>query len=356
MFPCICEKSGLRENRTMDMVRRLCVLTAQNVHLKNYPLNNPVAVFNPSMLVEEEEVVIYARIVLGYFTYSSAIAEIRMSLPEIYSSLTGHFTAEIKLFPNNKFDIWGAEDPRAYRLRERKFITYCGRTVSYFNPAVRTERALPITAVEGKDEVWKKSFLFRMPKRTRSMVISDKDAFLAEIGEEIFFFHRLHMKDEKFYLVVSEVPDEIFEKSKKIAEEEEEKMLPEEVVVRNTKIVIEQENFEDKLGWATPPLKINNKEYLLLIHAVDSEMQSYKVFAILLNEKLEVTAITPCYIMEPREIYEIYGDRPYVVFPCGAEIVDGNLLISYGAADSAIGIGEIDLSELLSLLDSHRIE
>jgi predicted GH43/DUF377 family glycosyl hydrolase len=32
------------------------------------------------------------------------------------------------------------------------------------------------------------------------------------------------------------------------------------------------------------------------------------------------------------------------------------LLISYGAADLAMGIGEIDVSELMSILDSNRVD
>jgi len=36
--------------------------------------------------------------------------------------------------------------------------------------------------------------------------------------------------------------------------------------------------------------------------------------------------------------------------------VDDKLLISYGAADSAIALGEINLTELLSVLDSNRIQ
>jgi len=59
--------------------------------------------------------------------------------------------------------------------------------------------------------------------------------------------------------------------------------------------------------------------------------------------------------MEPRESYEVYGDRPFTVFPCGMCRLDDKLLISYGAADSAAGIGEIDLIRLMEILDSNRI-
>jgi predicted GH43/DUF377 family glycosyl hydrolase len=98
-----------------------------------------------------------------------------------------------------------------------------------------------------------------------------------------------------------------------------------------------------------------DKEYLFILHSVDREMKSYKIFTILMNENMEITAATPHYIMEPKEIYEIYRDRPFTVFLCGAQLVDDKLLLSYSAADSAIGMGEIDVSELIVILDSSRI-
>jgi len=119
-------------------------------------------------------------------------------------------------------------------------------------------------------------------------------------------------------------------------------------------LVLEHAKFEEKIGWSTPPVKVDG-EYLFLLHSVDMKTKAYKVFAMLMNESAEVTAVTPYYIMEPKESYEIYGDRPFTVFPCGAQIIDDSLIISYGAADSAIGFGEIDLTELMSILGSNRI-
>ncbi|RLG93439.1 glycosidase [Archaeoglobales archaeon] len=347
MFKPICKmppEEINRENKTNDIVKRLCVITANRVHLKRYPVDNPVTIFNPSFIFEEKEVIVYGRIILGYFTYASAVAEIFVPIRDIYgNTFSGHYTAEITVFPDNKFDLWGVEDPRVYEIEGKRYMTYCGRTVNYFNPAVRTERTLPVTAVQEKDG-WRKLCVFRLPQELRGFVISDKDAFLVKIKDELRLFHRVHMRDEKFYLVISEVSKDILASDTFV-----------EVSVEDTCLALEPAKFEEKLGWATPPVKVD-KEYLFLIHGVDAEIKSYRVFAALMNENLEVTAVTPYYIMGPKETYEIYGDRPFVVFPCGAQLVDDKLLISYGAADSAVGIGEIDVSELMSILDSNRLE
>ncbi len=346
MFKVLNEKvSEKREPKTVDIVKRLVAITAENVELQNHPIKKPTTVFNPSIFVEGDIVKIYGRIILGYFTYASAIAEFSLSYDEIYRCHPKVYKAKITVYPENKYDYWGVEDPRVYRIGDHLFMTYCGRTVNYFNPTVRIERTLPVTAVF-KDGKWKKTCVFRMPEELRSFVISDKDAFLVETSENLFLFHRLHMVNEKFYLTISRVPVDF----SKINHED-----LDEIVVKDTVVAFKESKFEAKLGWATPPIKIDN-ESLVFIHGVDKKTYCYRVFAVLINEDGNITAVTPYYIMEPRETYEIYGDRPYTVFPCGAQKIDDKVLISYGASDCVIGIGEIDLSELLHMLDRNRLE
>jgi len=347
MFKPMCRISGdssYRENKTQDIVKRLGVITADRVHLKKYPLSNPVTIFNPSLIMENGVVILYGRVTVGYYTYASAVAEVKIPYEEIHNSLTlGRYTGEIRVFPDNKFDLYGVEDPRVYEIEGNRLMTYCGRTVDYFNPAIRTERTLPVTAIFSNGE-WKKICVLRMSPEMREFVVSDKNAFLMKINNSLRLFHRLHMRDEKFYAVISEVPETLLNLTELT-----------DISVGNTVLALEPAKFELKIGWGTPPVKIDN-EYLFFLHGLDGSSMHYKVFALLMNENLEITAITPYYIMAPKEIYETYGDRPFVVFPCGSQMVDDSILISYGAADFAMGIGEIDASELMSILDSNRIE
>ena len=330
-----------RENKTEDIVKRLGVIVPNRVHLKKYPIGNPVTIFNPSMIIENNIVSIYSRITVGYYTYASSVVEIKIPFEEVKTLTLGKYTGEIAVFPDNRFDLYGVEDPRVYEIDGKKFMTYCGRTVDYFNPVIRTERTLPITAIFENGR-WKKICVLRMPPKLRNSVVSDKNAFLIKIRDKLKLFHRLHLKDERFYLVISNVPKNIL--NHEFAE----------ITVEDTTLALEHAKFEDKIGWGPPPVRVG-KEYLFLLHSVVTETKQYKVFAILMNDELEITAITPHYIMGPKEIYERYGDRPFVVFPCGAQLVDNKLLISYGAADFAVGVGEIDINELLSILDSNRV-
>ena len=134
-----------REDKTVDIVKRLGVLTADRVHLTNHAADNPVTMFNPTILVKNEHLKIYARIVLGYFTYTSAVVELTLPIAELNDISKGRYSGRIVIQPDNKYDIWGTEDPRACKVKGKNVITYCGRTVNYFRPG--TERVLPIVAV-----------------------------------------------------------------------------------------------------------------------------------------------------------------------------------------------------------------
>ena len=348
MFEVICpEAQSKRERKVNDIVKRLGVITPDKVHLKNYPIDNPVTIFNPAFIIENgDDIKLYARIVLGYFTYTSAVAELEIPISDIYSlKIMSHYSADIVVYPSMKFDMWGVEDPRVYEINGKICMTYCGRTISYFNPAVRIERTLPVTAV--RENGWRKICVFRLPSGIRKHVVSDKDSFLVKEKEGYLLFHRPHLTNtyEKYHLTVSKVPKFSWNKSFR------------EFTLGDTKVVFEPTKFEERMGWGPAPIKVG-KEHLFLIHAVDKEQVSYMIFAALLdlNKGVQVKAITPHYIMRPRMPYEVYGDRPHTIFPCGAQKVDNKIIISYGAADSAVAFGEINLDNLMSILDKNRLD
>lgn len=51
--------------------------------------------------------------------------------------------------------------------------------------------------------------------------------------------------------------------------------------------------------------------------------------------------------LEPREEYERNGLVPNVVFSCGAIKTQDKILISYGCADSVIGVSTFKIDEIL---------
>mgnify|MGYP002349533402 CR=1 FL=1 len=53
------------------------------------------------------------------------------------------------------------------------------------------------------------------------------------------------------------------------------------------------------------------------------------------------------FIFEPREIWELRGDVPNVVFSGANVVVSGEVFVYYGAADHVVGLATARLDELL---------
>ncbi len=346
------EVSRLRKMKTNDIVHRIGVLSPNRIFIHNYPISNPSALFNPSLIIDEGAAYLYARIIVGYYMYVSAIVEIPIPLEDIESGNLNlnYYPARLVVYPSTRYDLWGTEDPRTYKLGDKVYMTYTGRTINYFNSSIRIERTLPVTAImEGRNDAshWRKIYVHHLPEELRSNMVSNKDAFLWEINGKRYFFHRPHMSDEKFYLAIGSEGNK-WNGSDGITEIE---------IIDNIE-VMRPPVFEDKVGWSTPPINIGSNKIIVFLHGVDKDVKVYRLFAAELEfrkDNVIVNAVTPNYIMEPKQPYEIFGDRPYTIFPCGAWKIDDHILLTYGAGDYMVGFGKMLFDDLLSELDKGRI-
>ncbi|MEM1858153.1 MAG: glycosidase, partial [Desulfurococcaceae archaeon] len=340
----------IRKFETKDMVKRLGTLPPIKVFINNHPIANPVAIFNPSFIVKSGDIAeIYARIIVGYYLYVSAITRMEVPLSDILEGAISinYYSSELAVYPSTRYDIWGCEDPRVYALNGKIYMTYAGRNVNYFQKPAAPESVLPITATpENNHRYWSKQYVHVLKDEERKWVVHDKDAFMARLAGRLLLFHRPRLVTNTYHLAVSEVvlPSKC-------------ESTPCKAVSENTIEVMPPASFESKLGWAVP-ITISSSRAVLLVHGVDRDIGAYRVLGVELTyagDGVVVNAVTPFYIMEPRTPYELYGDRPFTVFPAGAQIVDGNVVISYGAADYMIGFGLVDFSELMSALDRGRL-
>jgi predicted GH43/DUF377 family glycosyl hydrolase len=102
-----------------------------------------------------------------------------------------------------------------------------------------------------------------------------------------------------------------------------------------------------KIGAAGPPMELD-EGWLLVYHGVDSD-KVYRLGVALLEKEDPERVIYRCEepIIEPTEEYECVGQVPNVIFSCGSVLVGNRLLVSYGAADTAIGVATFDLDEII---------
>jgi len=349
------EASKIRTPDVNDIVCRFGVISPNRIAIHDYPLSHPLAAFNASVLYDPKKEVLelYARIILGYYLYVSSIIRMEVPVDDLFSRFIdiNSYVGEVVIYPSTKYDVWGTEDPRVYKIDGKHYMTYTGRSINYYS-SVRENRTVPVTAVY--DEAlrsWIKRFIFIPSEECFGRIISNKDAFLHKTPNgELFLFHRPHLITDRFHLIVSKIDDRALINHG---------TRPKEVIVDNGVEVLRPTNFETRLGWATPIVNNYKNKVIALIHAIDKDSVVYRLIAAELmfkGDEVVVEAVTPKYIMEPRRPYEILGDRPLTIFPCGAaKIGKDEVVITYGAADSMIGFGIISLNTLMGELDKGRI-
>jgi beta-1,4-mannooligosaccharide/beta-1,4-mannosyl-N-acetylglucosamine phosphorylase len=119
--------------------------------------------------------------------------------------------------------------------------------------------------------------------------------------------------------------------------------------------------WDEFIGAGPPPLK-TRKGWLQVYHGVAGHFQSASVyqagvFLMDLEDPTKVLGRSRHNILEPRESYELAGQVPNVVFPSGLTASDidedgfareeGKVKVYYGAADTAVGLAETTVAELL---------
>lgn len=102
-----------------------------------------------------------------------------------------------------------------------------------------------------------------------------------------------------------------------------------------------------KVGAAGPPIEIS-EGWLFIYHGVDFERVYSLGVALLDKDNPEIVLDRPKKpILTPVEDYERFGKVPNVVFSCGNVLIDDQVLVYYGGADSVLCVAAFELSELL---------
>jgi len=110
----------------------------------------------------------------------------------------------------------------------------------------------------------------------------------------------------------------------------------------------------NRVGLGPPPIETSDG-WLIIYHGARDTASGtiYRVGLVLLDlENLEVIRRSRDWVFGPKENYEKVGDVNDIVFPCGAVIDEktNELLIYYGAADSAVALATANLDDILTYL------
>ncbi len=221
----------------------------------------------------------------------------------------------------------GCEDPRITQIGNRLYMTY----TAYDG---RTSPRVAMTSITVENFL-KKNWNWEKPRLISPPGVDDKDACIMERvnGKGYVAFHRLGDVIWLDFLRDLAFPEEKFLSGGIMAQARKDKW----------------DNV--KIGISSPPLPTEHG-WLLLYHGVSNPGAFYKVGAMLLDyaDPRIVLSRTDKPIFEPEMSYELEGQVPNVVFPCGAVIIDGTIFMYYGGADSVVGVATMPLQALLDLL------
>jgi predicted GH43/DUF377 family glycosyl hydrolase len=108
----------------------------------------------------------------------------------------------------------------------------------------------------------------------------------------------------------------------------------------------------EKIGIAGPPIKTMGG-WFIIYHGVSKD-KKYSLGAALLDlehpEIVKYRQYEP--ILEPELEWEVEGHVPNVVFSCGQVILNNDIFVYYGGADTQIGLAKMAYSDILSLTSS----
>ena len=129
------------------------------------------------------------------------------------------------------------------------------------------------------------------------------------------------------------------------------------------KVISGRFHYWDELIGAGPPPVKTRQGWLQIYHGVASHLASifiYQAGVMLLdlNNPARVIGRCPYNILEPREIYELTGQVPNVVFPSGMIVEqtdsegfaepDSMVFIYYGAADTSVCLATTTIKNLIN--------
>ncbi|MEI6695801.1 MAG: glycoside hydrolase family 130 protein [Bacteroidota bacterium] len=119
--------------------------------------------------------------------------------------------------------------------------------------------------------------------------------------------------------------------------------------------------WDEFIGSGPPPVK-TRKGWLHIYHGVAGHFGSSNIYQagvmlLDLNDPSKVISRSWCNILEPRELYELTGQVPNVVFPSGMIVMkydkegyalpESEVYVYYGAADTSVGLAVTTINELL---------
>ncbi len=338
--------TGLRSSNVIDVFDRLAYISPEMLNVVNWIRRRPIAVFNPAAVVSGKKLYVFPRMIFGYYHYASVIGVFELDVEELLSGIKpGEFiNTRILIYPTETWELaLGCEDPRVIIDNNVYIVLYTGVAFSEKNigdkPHVGISKLYSLQAIAFLDKdlnvlrkdyfkitgygryhvplVWKDSALLgsgiRRPMLTRPMVF----------GEEICWRC-------------------IADLDKATAH------------VDTFKPIFYNESWERKVGWSTNAVELSSNEYLIGWHGVSKTDGVYRNGLMIVDREGEPQMVSKYYLLAPRGLEEMYGDRPAVIFGDGLVKYKEKIIWVGGVSDHAIGIFAADIEKIMEHMKTIR--
>ncbi len=292
------------------------------------------AVFNPGGYVVNGKLRLYARIVVGYYWYVSAIARLEELKLDDLLELSGsvyndQVRAQLVITPTEWFESGrGCEDPRVHHVDGKDLVLYTG--VAATDPDEQQRVSYQALAVVENDRVLRKDILSAVYGGERKPLPNWKNgAILSLTGREEAKLLVRPLIDGVGALWVGNAS-----------------LNPFTIKLESLRIVMKPMPWEWRLGWSTNPVKLDGDAYLVGWHAVLRSNMGYYNGLLVLSREGELLGYTN-YLLGPKTVYERLGDRPFVVYGCLLTQYSERLVWVGGAADTFIAVYSAELDKIL---------
>jgi predicted GH43/DUF377 family glycosyl hydrolase len=257
------------------------------------------------------------------------------------------------------FDAGGVEDPRAVKIDDTIYITYCARSVPHWSFIMGQRLANPPTQGGTWTQNMRRGGLItsrdmKTIKRLGPVTTDDHYdcniiLFPEKVGGRYVMLHRpSHFKAEIESGVSAETAGMSICFSKDLATWTDDQPLISDIYP-----------WEDgKVGGSTPPIK-TGKGWLTFYHGVQKRPANtswhidhhfcYRTGIMLLDleDPTKVIARCPHPILEPETPFEKFGTVNNVVFPTGNVVLGDELFVYYGGADTVCCVATVPVKKLL---------
>ncbi len=224
----------------------------------------------------------------------------------------------------------GCEDPRITVLEDRVYMVYVA--FDGWSPPRLAMTSIQIADFLARRWNWTKPVLISPPG-----IIDKSGCILSEkINGKYVMFHRVFPN-----ILIDFVDDLNFDGETRF-------------LTGQHSIDIRPDKWDSrKIGVGAPPVK-TDRGWLLIYYGVDDRDDSkYHIGAMLLDlaDPTKVLHRSDSPILQPEEEYEMNGFKPGIAYPCGAVIMNDQLMVYYGAADQHVCVATAPLNEFLDQLE-----